>query len=456
MGAKVTKYGTGEDSEEQFILSEQADLAAEHYANKRYDEARAIYTRILERQTYLLGDDHPRTLIIQNNLAALLYQMKDFRRCERLYEDCLDKLAFINGEEHPDTIIAMNNLAALFYAVNANQKALGLFETVHQYHVTHSGAEHENTLSVMVPLASLYARCNMHKKAVDMYLVLIEKRRVADGEHDGTPAVGVAPAAAAPASAITPPATQSQRPAPAPGSPILVQQTELSAQNADLLTLLSNLAQSYAQLHDIQAEAVYLEILAKLKVLHGEEHVAVATNEYYLAGVYQRHRKYAEAEVCYLTALGKRERLLGVDHWKTLATLYGLGSLYKATQRYDEAVERLSACMEARKRIFGEDHPNTLTVISSLAGTYCRQQKYAQALALYRIVYEHYSIGNTAEGVVALSDLAHVHKLLGNWIDAESCAVRAMDMSRRYHGNDHTETIDARARLEVIRQLVRR
>src|SRR5947207_3295827 len=99
----------------------------------------------------------------------------------------------------------------------------------------------------------------------------------------------------------------------------------------------------------------------------------------YLASTYQQLGKMTEATNMQEEVLAKRKMILGDDHPNTLTSMAYLASTYQQLGKMTEATNMQEEVLAKRKMILGDDHPDTLTSMAYLASTYQQQGKMTEA-----------------------------------------------------------------------------
>jgi tetratricopeptide (TPR) repeat protein len=108
----------------------QAEYARIYYDSGRYQEAKALYLTLLEKQKQLFGADHPDTLHAMGNLAAIYCKLGRYPEAEPLQVTVLEKQKQLFRADHPHILVAMANLAATYCKLGRYHKAKPLQVTV--------------------------------------------------------------------------------------------------------------------------------------------------------------------------------------------------------------------------------------------------------------------------------------------------------------------------------------
>lgn len=116
-----------------------------------------------------------------------------------------------------------------------------------------------------------------------------------------------------------------------------------------------------------ESEAIYREVLAAWRALHGEEHQEVAATLHNLAAAVEARGARAEAEECYRDALAIQCRLLDADAVDIALTLNNLGRLLAGRGAVDEAVAMLARATASLGTRLEAGHPWLLAAQENLA-----------------------------------------------------------------------------------------
>jgi tetratricopeptide (TPR) repeat protein len=95
---------------------------------------------------WILGPDHPDTLVSRNNLAAAYRAAGRIGEAITLHEQTLDTFERVLGPEHPDTLTSRDNLGLAYWAAGRIGEAITLHEQVLAARERVLGLEHPDTL----------------------------------------------------------------------------------------------------------------------------------------------------------------------------------------------------------------------------------------------------------------------------------------------------------------------
>ncbi|MEM7585469.1 MAG: serine/threonine-protein kinase [Acidobacteriota bacterium] len=106
-----------------------------------------------------------------------------------------------------------------------------------------------------------------------------------------------------------------------------------------------------------EAEALLQDVLARNRVIYGDEHYLVANAMNNLARVYQQLGKRDEAEMMHREVLDMRRRLQGNEHSDVAVALANLGVVMRQKGQYQEAEALYREALAINQRVLGPDHP---------------------------------------------------------------------------------------------------
>ena len=121
----------------------------------KFDEAQAMFERVLRGYEKALGPDHLSTLCTVNNLANLLSDQGKLHEAQAMYERALQGYEKALGPDHNYTLMTVGNLANLLIAQDKLDEAKTMHERVLQGYEKVLGPDHTDTLGTVNNLANL-------------------------------------------------------------------------------------------------------------------------------------------------------------------------------------------------------------------------------------------------------------------------------------------------------------
>ena len=147
-----------------------------------YENAAPILELCLQKFTYDLGADNPRTMTVLNTLAGLRYKQKRLKDAVALYRDCLSRRRKTLTSEHPDTLRSMNNLALALAAQHKFKAALPLYQECLVKRRSLLGEGHPDTVGTLMHMGALERDSGHAERAHDIYRECLGKYELSLGK----------------------------------------------------------------------------------------------------------------------------------------------------------------------------------------------------------------------------------------------------------------------------------
>jgi hypothetical protein len=363
-----------------------------------YPEAQLQLEKALELRRRVLGDEHPDTLIVEQNLALVYLDRSEYSKAEALYSKTFSIQRRRLGEQHPDTLNSMLGLADAYEHEDKLAQAEPLFANVLKARRHALGDDDPATLASMYALGLQYRQQGKLAQAEPLVKDALDGQRRKLGE----------------------------------GHP-------------ETLLSMNGLASLYVSEHKYaEAESLYLKALQIERSALGEDHRNTIFTVNSLAFLYEAEGKYAQAEPLYLKTLEFQRRELGEEHDDTLSTVFNLATVYSEEGKYEQAEPLFLKTLEVRRRGVGEEHLDTLQLTNNLAALYVREGKYGQAEPLFARVFEIRSrvLGpDDRHTLLSMNNLAEIYELQGKYAQSEPLLTKALELRRRTLGDENTDTL---------------
>ena len=151
-----------------------------------YDGAEEHFTRALELDRRVFGDDDPQTLGSQQQLGRLRRVQGRFEEARKLYEDTLARRRRVQGENHPDTVGAINDVAVILDRLGSPE-AESMYREARQRFMALAGPDDPETLRATGNLGQLLARVGKYDEAERLLRESYEgRRRTIGDDHPDT------------------------------------------------------------------------------------------------------------------------------------------------------------------------------------------------------------------------------------------------------------------------------
>jgi hypothetical protein len=136
---------------------------------------------------------------------------------------------------------------------------------------------------------------------------------------------------------------------------------------------------------DAEAEALYLDLLATARRVHGAIHSNTLQVSGNLGRLLLQQGKHSAAEAVFRDTLPVQRIALGPEHEDTLDSASSLASALENQGKFSEAEPLLRDTLAIQQRVLGERHPSTLATATDLAILLGKTGQYAEAEELSRI-----------------------------------------------------------------------
>ncbi|HTW81980.1 MAG TPA: tetratricopeptide repeat protein [Terracidiphilus sp.] len=363
-----------------------------------YPEAQIQLEKALQLRQRVLGNEHPDTLIVDQNLASIYLDQGKFSKAETLLSKTLEAQRRILGEQNPDTLTSMYDLADVYVHEEKPERAEPLFASVLRARRRVLGDDDPATLISMYALGRLYQEQGKFAQAEPLVKDALEGQRRKLGEN-----------------------------------------------HPEILLSMNSLASLYVNENKYaQAEPLYLETLDIERRTLGEEHRYTVFTLNSLAYLYQAEGKFPQAETFYAKTFDLQRRMLGADHADTLSTAFNLATVYSEEGKYGQAESLFLSTLEVDRRRLGEDHPETLRLTNNLASLYVREEKFEQAELLFAKVFAIRTrlLGpENRSTLLSMNNLAEIYEMQGKYSQAEPLLIKALELRRNTLGEENTDTL---------------
>ena len=132
-----------------------------------------------------------------------------------------------------------------------------------------------------------------------------------------------------------------------------------------------------------EAEAIYLDGIARHETTALEDTSVVAITANNLGCVYLEQERYDEAENWFRRALKAKQRLLGPDHEETGNSMGNLSDVMRFQGRYAEAEDLARQYLALNERRLGVNHIETIWAVDNLGVLSCLQEKFDESVKFF-------------------------------------------------------------------------
>jgi tetratricopeptide (TPR) repeat protein len=302
-----------------------------------FDEADAMYRKVLEGQRRSEGENAESTATTYHNLGSLELSRGNFGKAVTLYDLAEERLLVALGEVHPKVAATRMNRANAYFAMRDYKKAAAEIERAMELGKRVWGEEHGRIADMHQLRSAIRGDVgDLDGAEADIRIALEMNRRVRGPHH---------------------------------------------ATVASTLDGLANALESRGK----RAEAleIYKEALAIWERIGVEKNgfdVAYVLNN--LGYTLQHMDRFAEAEPYMARAVEIRRKLLPPDHPLLVASIYNLAWIYYEWGRHDEALPHWRESIVQREMRYGADHSRTLAARERMAESLTALDRKEEARAI--------------------------------------------------------------------------
>ena len=384
---RVPVRPTAEDRKKLAALTAERSKVANLARQRKYTEAAAVQTRILEVLRSVVGQWD---LIYTDGLIrlAMLHQRSgEYARAESLYERTLDILNEMIGQQHLDYAYCLVRLVDLLKSTGQFDRAIPHARHSFEIRRTLFDERHRLVLNGIQELATLYRLTGDYANAVPLSRKSAEIHKLVFGDQDRR-----------------------------------------------YLTTSNNLANLYRDMGDYaRAEPLFRETVAIQKSVRGERNPAYLIHLANLASLYRAMGDYARAESLFKTSVDTHFFVFGDRHPGYLLGLSNLASVCSLMGDYERAESLYKEAVDINKSVYGEQHPNYHRSRGGLATLYLKMGEYSRAEPLIKQSLEvHKSVvGEDHPGYRAsLRNLVALYLATGDYARAEPYCLDDLEFSR--------------------------
>jgi tetratricopeptide (TPR) repeat protein len=205
------------------------------------------------------------------------------------------------------------------------------------------------------------------------------------------------------------------------------------------------------------AVAWYTQAINSERESLGPEHPATALSEANLAGVKLRLGETEDALDMLQHAMAVQEKLLGANHPETAATYLRIGDAWAAKKSWDSALEWYQKSLTSRQAALGEQHLDTAESYDAIGRALTKKKKWDEAkAALDKGLEIRVALVGPDTLIAAQSyfNLGVHHQARKQWKDALGWFEKSLVIEERVRGVSHRLTLETKATVDQLRDLV--
>ena len=172
--------------EHQLTLNFMHNLANVYSAQKRFDEALALYQESLKIKNRVLGHEHIDTIKTTTCLAGTFVSLGQFDEAETLLNEAIETASKSLSPEHRQTLAVKYELCRMYVSKGNYEKAEPLIINTLASREEALGPMHPETIKSIWALAFLYSQQGRLEESAELYNTAAERQRAVYGEQHRT------------------------------------------------------------------------------------------------------------------------------------------------------------------------------------------------------------------------------------------------------------------------------
>jgi tetratricopeptide (TPR) repeat protein len=285
-----------------------------------YEEAKAVYYRLIANEEKKYGLNHPMTATSYNNIGVVFFHKGEYTKALEYYNKALKIRQQVLGDEHSDTANTYNKIGLVYDSLEDNEKTLEYYFKALEIREKVLGTEHPDSSGSYKNIGNVCYRQKKYNDALEYYfkaLTICEK--VFGLEH------------------------------------------------ADTADCYSNIGMVYSDLGDFK-EAIdyYSKALAIRKKKLGARHPDTAKSYNNIGLALANQGDYSKALWAYFKAAAIFDTVLGIEHPNTAITYNNIALSFVGLKNFEKAKEYYEKALVILKDKFGTKHHLTQTVIDNI------------------------------------------------------------------------------------------
>lgn len=285
-----------------------------------YEEAKSIYSRLVDSLEKEFGSEHPLTATSYNNLGVAFYQKGEYYKALEYFLKASAIREKVLGYEHPDTANTIHRIGAVYYCLGDYLKALEYSNNALEIRKKVLGEDHPDTADSYNNIGNIRYRQKRYEEALDSYLksLLIRIR-------------------------------------------VLGLKSHITAKSYN------DIGMVYNDMHDYIKALTYYPMALQISERElGEQHPDTASVYNNIGNVYANQGSYRKALESYSEAALIFEKTLGLNHPNTAISYNNIGFVHAKLNDNEKAKEYYSKALHVFTSVFGENHQLTITVKDNL------------------------------------------------------------------------------------------
>lgn len=202
------------------------------------------------------------------------------------------------------------------------------------------------------------------------------------------------------------------------------------------------------------AQAALEHSLALQEAAYGPEHVEVASALHRLGVFHFYCGALSTAEPLYLRALALREKLLDANDFDLAMTYLGLGQLLRLKEDLERAEPLLLQALAILEKVSEPALDEMSNVLNELALLQQARGDFQNAAATLRrsIAIKEKLADNAVSLGFGLNNLGELHRIQGDYLEAERLHLRALVLRKKAFGPEHRDVAQSLNNLALLQQ----
>jgi CHAT domain-containing protein/Tfp pilus assembly protein PilF len=184
------------------------------------------------------------------------------------------------------------------------------------------------------------------------------------------------------------------------------------------------------------------------------EDPAVASSRFALGLYYRNAGDIHEAEEAYLQALATMEKVLGQEHPSVALVLHNLGYLYYYDLHdYTQAQAMYERALAIKEKSLGPEHPLIAATLLNMGLLQWKQKNYPRATVYYQRAREIFEKNDGPESnsvANCIHNLGIIYKESGDYVKGEACYQQALRIWEKTLGKDHPQVAMSMESLGIL------
>lgn len=398
-----------------------------------------ILLQVLERQIYILGEEHPDVAFTNNAIGIAYYELEDYDNALSYYTKSIEIDNKIYGENSRQSAITYFNIGMCYAKCDDYMKAVINFQKTIEIQEPMGLVGYSNVATCYNKIGEMYYYKEDKNKALDYYQkaqILFEK--VNGREHPDVAMIynniGL----------VYNSLGDFERAIESYNNAIAILEKIYEKGYSDIVVIYNNLGESYeSQGNYPNALDNYMKAMSINEKTYGNEHINVAESYGKIGFVYIKQGNYTKALECCQKTLDIIKKGFGEEHPQISMSYSNIGYIYECQGDYTKALEYYQTALEIRKNTLGNEHVDVAMLYDSIGDMYDNLGNNEKTLECYQKALDIYlrEYGSIHPDVASsYNNIASIYDNQGDYIKALEYLYKALSTSEAVQGNEHPDT----------------